>query len=81
MFLPELEEYVDDEGVRWVRDRKRPPVSLMNHYNCTWKAQNNHFQKYSDVKVKGERWILQGYSEPQCHAKTLATELDVLVID
>ena len=50
----DLEEYVDEDGVRWVRDKKRPPVvNLLNHYQCTWKTRFNHFQRYTDVKPKG----------------------------
>ncbi|ESP04847.1 hypothetical protein LOTGIDRAFT_109548, partial [Lottia gigantea] len=48
-------EYVDEEGVRWTTDRCKPHISLLNFYNLTWKARNNHFLKASDVKPKEER--------------------------
>lgn len=50
----ELSEYVDDDGIRWVAERKRPNISLLNHYQITWKPRNNHFLKHTDVKPKGE---------------------------
>ena len=46
-------EFTDDEGIKWTREKRRPNISLMNHYNCTWKAKNNHFYRRTDVKVKG----------------------------
>ena len=52
--MTELSEYVDDDGIRWTVERVRPNMALMNHYNCTWKARNNHFLRHTDVKVKGE---------------------------
>ena len=48
------DEYIDEEGVRWVAQRPRPNISLMNHYQCTWKPRNNHFLRYQDVKPKGK---------------------------
>ena len=52
--LSEMSEFVDDEGVRWVCERKRPNIALLNHYQVTWKPKNNHFLRYTDVKPKGE---------------------------
>ncbi|CAH1782042.1 unnamed protein product [Owenia fusiformis] len=49
------EEYTDDEGVRWVRMRKRFSGCLLTNYHCNWKARNNHFVRYVDVKPKDER--------------------------
>ncbi|KAI0208271.1 hypothetical protein LSAT2_007050 [Lamellibrachia satsuma] len=51
----DLMEYVDEEGVRWVRERKRPNHFLLDHYDCTWKSKLNHFVKPTDVKPKEER--------------------------
>lgn len=34
---------------------KRPRVSLMSSYRQTWKARNQHFTRYSDMKLKDER--------------------------
>lgn len=35
---------------------KRPTnVSLLRTYKHSWKARNNHFQRYTDVKVREER--------------------------
>ena len=52
--LTTTDEYIDEEGVRWVAQRPRPNISLMNHYQCTWKPRNNHFLRYQDVKPKGK---------------------------
>ena len=49
-----LSEYVDDDGVRWSLEKNRSPVTLMGFYNISWKPRNNHFQRYTDVKQKGE---------------------------
>ncbi len=49
----EMTDYTDDEGVRWVVERKRPNIALLNHYQCTWKPKNNHFLRHTDVKPKG----------------------------
>ncbi|XP_059806797.1 histone deacetylase complex subunit SAP130-like isoform X2 [Hypanus sabinus] len=48
-------EYIDEEGVRYVPVRPRPPVTLLRHYRNPWKAAYHHFQRYSDVKVKEEK--------------------------
>ncbi|KAL1023381.1 hypothetical protein UPYG_G00040130 [Umbra pygmaea] len=45
-------EYVDEEGVRYVPVRPRPPVTLLRHYRNPWKAAYHHFQRYSDIRVK-----------------------------
>jgi len=34
---------------------KRPRVSLMSSYRQTWKVRNQHFTRYSDMKLKDER--------------------------
>ncbi|KAK3608748.1 hypothetical protein CHS0354_002382 [Potamilus streckersoni] len=49
------DEYIDEEGIRWTIEKQRPPITLMNFYNISWKPRNNHFQRYSDVKPKEER--------------------------
>uniref|UniRef100_A0A2D4LYG3 Histone deacetylase complex subunit SAP130 C-terminal domain-containing protein n=2 Tax=Micrurus spixii TaxID=129469 RepID=A0A2D4LYG3_9SAUR len=46
-------EYIDEEGVRYVPVRPRPPITLLRHYRNPWKAAYHHFQRYSDVRVKG----------------------------
>uniref|UniRef100_A0A4W4H5U2 Histone deacetylase complex subunit SAP130 C-terminal domain-containing protein n=1 Tax=Electrophorus electricus TaxID=8005 RepID=A0A4W4H5U2_ELEEL len=48
-------EYIDEEGVRYVPVRVRPPVTLLRHYRNPWKAAYHHFQRYSDVRVKEEK--------------------------
>ncbi|XP_036620968.1 histone deacetylase complex subunit SAP130-like [Trichosurus vulpecula] len=48
-------EYIDEEGVRYVPVRPRPPVTLLRHYRNPWKAAYHHFQRYSDVRVKEEK--------------------------
>ncbi|XP_021093103.1 histone deacetylase complex subunit SAP130 [Heterocephalus glaber] len=45
-------EYIDEEGVRYVPVRPRPPITLLRHYRNPWKAAYHHFQRYSDVRVK-----------------------------
>uniref|UniRef100_A0A8V0ZW22 Sin3A associated protein 130 n=1 Tax=Gallus gallus TaxID=9031 RepID=A0A8V0ZW22_CHICK len=47
-------EYIDEEGVRYVPVRPRPPITLLRHYRNPWKAAYHHFQRYSDVRVKGQ---------------------------
>lgn len=44
----------DEEGVRYVPVRPRPPVTLLRHYRNPWKAAYHHFQRYSDIRVKGQ---------------------------
>lgn len=34
--------------------RPRPPVTLLRHYRNPWKAAYHHFQRYSDIRVKGK---------------------------
>lgn len=34
--------------------RPRPPITLLRHYRNPWKAAYHHFQRYSDIRVKGE---------------------------
>uniref|UniRef100_H3BBW3 Sin3A associated protein 130 n=1 Tax=Latimeria chalumnae TaxID=7897 RepID=H3BBW3_LATCH len=46
-------EYIDEEGVRYVPVRPRPPITLLRHYRNPWKAAYHHFQRHSDVRVKG----------------------------
>ncbi|XP_021250622.1 histone deacetylase complex subunit SAP130 isoform X2 [Numida meleagris] len=48
-------EYIDEEGVRYVPVRPRPPITLLRHYRNPWKAAYHHFQRYSDVRVKEEK--------------------------
>uniref|UniRef100_A0A673ZS46 Sin3A-associated protein a n=1 Tax=Salmo trutta TaxID=8032 RepID=A0A673ZS46_SALTR len=52
-------EYVDEEGVRYVPVRPRPPVTLLRHYRNPWKAAYHHFQRYSDIRIKGQYWSNQ----------------------
>ncbi|CAJ0968775.1 unnamed protein product [Ranitomeya imitator] len=47
-------EYIDEEGVRYVPVKPRPPITLLRHYRNPWKAAYHHFQRYSDVRVKGK---------------------------
>lgn len=48
-------EYVDEEGVRYVPVRPRPPLTLLRQYRNPWKAAYHHFQRYSDIRVKEEK--------------------------
>ncbi|XP_060743950.1 histone deacetylase complex subunit SAP130b isoform X1 [Tachysurus vachellii] len=48
-------EYIDEEGVRYVPVRIRPPVTLLRHYRNPWKAAYHHFQRYSEVRVKEDK--------------------------
>ncbi|CAG05647.1 unnamed protein product, partial [Tetraodon nigroviridis] len=48
-------EYVDEEGVRYVPVKPRPPITLLRHYRNPWKAAYHHFQRYSDIRVKEEK--------------------------
>ncbi|KAK7155292.1 hypothetical protein R3I93_010050 [Phoxinus phoxinus] len=48
-------EYVDEDGVRYVPVRPRPPLTLLRHYRNPWKAAYHHFQRYSDIKVKEDK--------------------------
>lgn len=48
-------EYVDEEGVRYVPVRPRPPITLLRHYRNPWKAAYHHFQRYSDIRVKEDK--------------------------
>ncbi|XP_031431383.1 histone deacetylase complex subunit SAP130a isoform X3 [Clupea harengus] len=48
-------EYVDEEGVRYVPKRIRPPITLLSHYRNPWRAAYHHFQRYSDIRVKDEK--------------------------
>lgn len=34
--------------------KPRPPITLLRHYRNPWKAAYHHFQRYSDIRVKGE---------------------------
>lgn len=40
--------------MRYVPVRPRPPVTLLRHYRNPWKAAYHHFQRYSDIRVKGK---------------------------
>lgn len=33
---------------------KKPQASLLQTYNQSWKIANNHFMKYSDVRVRDD---------------------------
>uniref|UniRef100_A0A8C7Z3T1 Sin3A-associated protein a n=1 Tax=Oryzias sinensis TaxID=183150 RepID=A0A8C7Z3T1_9TELE len=48
-------EYVDEEGVRYVPVKPRPPITLLRHYRNPWKAAYHHFQRYSDIRVKEDK--------------------------
>ncbi|XP_051568394.1 histone deacetylase complex subunit SAP130-like isoform X1 [Myxocyprinus asiaticus] len=48
-------EYVDEEGVRYMPVRPRPPLTLLRQYRNPWKAAYHHFQRYSDIRVKEEK--------------------------
>ncbi|XP_062411888.1 histone deacetylase complex subunit SAP130a isoform X2 [Sardina pilchardus] len=48
-------EYVDEEGVRYVPKRIRPPITLLSHYRNPWRAAYHHFQRYTDIRVKEEK--------------------------
>ncbi|XP_030072259.1 histone deacetylase complex subunit SAP130 isoform X2 [Microcaecilia unicolor] len=50
-------EYIDEEGVRYVPVRPRPPITLLRQYRNPWKAAYHHFQRYSDVRVKEEKKV------------------------
>ncbi|KAJ8279440.1 hypothetical protein COCON_G00065060 [Conger conger] len=53
-------EYIDEEGVRYVPSRSRPPITLLRQYRNPWKAAYHHFQRYADIKVKeGKKGTLQ----------------------
>jgi len=60
-----LDAFLDEEGVRYVPVRPRPPITLLRHYRNPWKAAYHHFQRYSDVRVKGQ-------SAAQSAARSLA---------
>lgn len=49
-----VDPFLDEEGVRYVPVRPRPPITLLRHYRNPWKAAYHHFQRYSDVRVKGQ---------------------------
>ncbi|XP_030430714.1 histone deacetylase complex subunit SAP130 isoform X8 [Gopherus evgoodei] len=51
-------EYIDEEGVRYVPVRPRPPITLLRHYRNPWKAAYHHFQRYSDVRVKENDFLM-----------------------
>ncbi|XP_051557756.1 histone deacetylase complex subunit SAP130-like isoform X2 [Myxocyprinus asiaticus] len=48
-------EYIDEEGVRYVPTRVRPPITLLRHYRNPWKAAYHHFQRYSEIRVKEDK--------------------------
>ncbi|XP_036378364.1 histone deacetylase complex subunit SAP130a [Megalops cyprinoides] len=49
------EEFVDDEGIRYVPVHPRPSITMLRHYRNPWKAAYHHYQRYSDVRVKEEK--------------------------
>ena len=48
-------EFIDEDGVRWTRERTKPTMSIMSDYAFNWKPKYNHFQRHSDVRPKGQR--------------------------
>lgn len=54
--------------MRYVPVRPRPPVTLLRHYRNPWKAAYHHFQRYSDIRVKGEMPVA-GQGEEECCVK------------
>ncbi|KAA0719114.1 Histone deacetylase complex subunit SAP130 130 kDa [Triplophysa tibetana] len=48
-------EYIDEEGVRYVPTRVRPPITLLQQYRNPWKAAYHHFQRHSDIRVKEDK--------------------------
>ncbi|KAM8954176.1 histone deacetylase complex subunit SAP130 isoform 3-T3 [Pelodytes ibericus] len=89
-------EYIDEEGVRYVQVRPRPPITLLRHYRNPWKAAYHHFQRYGDVRVKEEKKItlqdlanqkgiscrVQGWKTHLCAAQLLQlTKLEQDVFD
>lgn len=43
---------IADEELKFIL-LKRPKISIVANYKINTKAAHNHFQRYSDVKVKG----------------------------
>ncbi|CAH2246801.1 histone deacetylase complex subunit SAP130 isoform X5 [Pelobates cultripes] len=89
-------EYIDEEGVRYVPVRPRPPITLLRQYRNPWKAAYHHFQRYSDVRVKEEKKMtlqdiasqkgiacrVQGWKTHLCAAQLLQlTKLEQDVFD
>ncbi|XP_077147040.1 histone deacetylase complex subunit SAP130 isoform X11 [Ranitomeya variabilis] len=89
-------EYIDEEGVRYVPVKPRPPITLLRHYRNPWKAAYHHFQRYSDVRVKEEKKLtlqeianqkgiacrVQGWKTHLCAAQLLQlTKLEQDVFD
>uniref|UniRef100_A0A8C5PFW9 Sin3A associated protein 130 n=1 Tax=Leptobrachium leishanense TaxID=445787 RepID=A0A8C5PFW9_9ANUR len=89
-------EYIDEEGVRYVPIKPRPPITLLRHYRNPWKAAYHHFQRYSDVRVKEEKKMtmqelasqkgiacrVQGWKTHLCAAQLLQlTKLEQDVFD
>ncbi|KAK2706491.1 histone deacetylase complex subunit SAP130-like [Artemia franciscana] len=50
--MEEMEVATSDEMTPYV---KLPRMSILESLNMTWKPRNNHFLRYSDVKVKDEK--------------------------
>ena len=42
------------EALKVVQFFKRPCPRLVDSYRQSWKPAHNHFERYSDVKLKGE---------------------------
>ncbi|XP_063771953.1 histone deacetylase complex subunit SAP130 isoform X9 [Pseudophryne corroboree] len=89
-------EYIDEEGVRYVPVKPRPPITLLRQYRNPWKAAYHHFQRYSDVRVKEEKKLslqeianqkgiacrVQGWKTHLCAAQLLQlTKLEQDVFD
>lgn len=46
-----------DEDLKFIL-LKRPKISIVANYKINTKAAHNHFQRYSDVKVKGQEQLV-----------------------
>ena len=45
--------FLADEDLKFIL-MKRPRISIVANYKINTKAAHNHFQRYSDVKAKGQ---------------------------
>jgi len=46
--------YEDKYGVRWVAAKTKPQLTLSKFYKPTWKSRSNHFDHYSDIKIRDD---------------------------
>ncbi|XP_070173074.1 histone deacetylase complex subunit SAP130-A-like [Littorina saxatilis] len=53
--LEHRDEYIDENGIRWTRERTKPTMSIMSDYSVTWKPRLNHFPRHTDVRAKDDR--------------------------